>query len=104
MDILAALRGNQVVVVEAETGSGKTTQLPKMLLEIGCGVAGEIAHTQPRRIATRAAATRLATELGVPLGTLVGYQIRFEQRADAGTLVRVATTELFWRNLRKIRC
>ena len=90
-DILAALRGNQVVVVEAETGSGKTTQLPKMLLEIGCGVAGEIAHTQPRRIATRAAATRLAVELGVPLGTLVGYQIRFEQRADAGTLVRVAT-------------
>ena len=90
-DILAALRGNQVVVVEAETGSGKTTQLPKMLLEIGCGVVGEIAHTQPRRIATRAAATRLAVELGVPLGTLVGYQIRFEQRADAGTLVRVAT-------------
>ena len=90
-DILAALRGNQVVVVEAETGSGKSTQLPKMLLEIGCGVAGEIVHTQPRRIATRATATRLAEELGVPLGTLVGYQIRFEQRADAGTLVRVAT-------------
>ncbi len=90
-EILAALRGNQVVVVEAETGSGKTTQLPKMLLEIGCGIAGEIAHTQPRRIATRAAATRLAAELGVPLGTLVGYQIRFEQRADAATLVRVAT-------------
>jgi ATP-dependent helicase HrpA len=89
--ILQAIRSSQVVVVQADTGSGKTTQLPKMLLELGFGVAGEIAHTQPRRIAARATALRIAHELGVPLGTVVGFQVRFDDRSDETTRLRVMT-------------
>ena len=90
-DLLAALREHQVVVVAGETGSGKTTQLPKMCLELGRGVAGAIGHTQPRRIAARAVAERIAEELGVELGGVVGYQVRFTQRATRDTLVKVMT-------------
>ena len=89
--ILEAIRCSQVVVVQADTGSGKTTQLPKMLLELGFGVAGEIAHTQPRRLAARATALRIAHELGVPLGTVVGSQVRFDDRSDDTTRLRVMT-------------
>ncbi len=89
--IQQALRRSQVVVVQADTGSGKTTQLPKMLLELGYGVAGEIAHTQPRRLAARATALRIAMELGVPLGSVVGFQVRFDDRSDETTRLRVMT-------------
>jgi ATP-dependent helicase HrpA len=72
-DIAAALRDAQVVVVAGETGSGKTTQLPKILLELGRGVRGRIGHTQPRRIAARTVAERIAEEIGSPLGDVVGW-------------------------------
>ena len=90
-DILAALVANQVVIVAGETGSGKSTQLPKMCLEAGRGSAGMIGHTQPRRIAARSIAERVADELGVALGALVGYKVRFTDRVGDGTLVKVMT-------------
>ncbi len=90
-DILAAMAAHQVVVVAGETGSGKTTQLPKMLLEQGRGIRGTIGHTQPRRIAARAVAERLAEELGVALGEAVGYTVRFSDTAGDRTLIRVMT-------------
>ncbi len=90
-EIMDAIRANQVVVVQADTGSGKTTQLPKMLLEMGHGVEGEIALTQPRRLAARATAARIASELAVPLGTVVGCQVRFDDRSDQTTRLRVLT-------------
>src|SRR3954453_15663922 len=93
-DLLAAIRDNQVVVVAGETGSGKTTQLPKMCLELGRGVRGAIAHTQPRRIAARTVAERIAEELRVPLGAAVGFAVRFSDRSSEDTLVRVMTDGL----------
>src|ERR671911_738651 len=79
-DIAAAIRERQVVIVAGETGSGKTTQLPKICLELGRGVRGLIGHTQPRRIAARTVAERIAEELATPLGGAVGYQVRFTGR------------------------
>jgi ATP-dependent helicase HrpA len=76
-DIAAVLRDHQVVVVAGETGSGKTTQLPKIALELGRGVRGRIGHTQPRRIAARSVAERIAEELDSPLGEVVGWKVRF---------------------------
>ncbi len=91
-DIAAALRDHQVVVVAGETGSGKTTQIPKICLEIGRGTTGLIGHTQPRRIAARSVAERIAEELGVELGEgVVGYQVRFTDRAGPDTLVKLMT-------------
>jgi hypothetical protein len=90
-DILAAVRDHQVVVVAGETGSGKTTQLPKICLELGRGVGGVIGHTQPRRLATRTVAARIAEELGAPLGGAVGYKVRFSDRTGAGTRIKVMT-------------
>jgi ATP-dependent helicase HrpA len=90
-DIAAAIRDHQVVVVAGETGSGKTTQLPKILLELGRGISGQIGHTQPRRIAARAVADRVAEELGVELGDAVGYQVRFTDHSSDRTLVKVMT-------------
>ncbi|HET9692689.1 MAG TPA: ATP-dependent RNA helicase HrpA [Acidimicrobiales bacterium] len=90
-DILAAIRDHQVVVVAGETGSGKTTQLPKLCLELGRGVRGMIGHTQPRRIAARSVAERIADELGVDLGGPVGYAVRFDDRVGDTTLVKVMT-------------
>ena len=87
-EIRKLIRDNQVVVVAGETGSGKTTQLPKMCLELG---RRSIAHTQPRRIAARSVAERLAEELDVPLGELVGYQVRFTRRAGRDTRLKVMT-------------
>ncbi|MEK1910051.1 MAG: ATP-dependent RNA helicase HrpA, partial [Pseudomonas chlororaphis] len=76
-EIKAALQKHQVLIIAGETGSGKTTQLPKICLEIGRGQHGLIGHTQPRRIAARSVASRVAEELATPLGALVGYQVRF---------------------------
>ncbi len=75
--IAAALASHQVIIVSAETGSGKSTQLPKVCLELGRGVTGLIGHTQPRRIAARSIAARIAEELNSPLGIAVGYKVRF---------------------------
>ena len=90
-EIKKALAEHQVLVIAGETGSGKTTQLPKICLEMGRGSHGLIAHTQPRRIAARSVAARVAEELGTPLGALVGYQVRFEDQSDANTLVKLMT-------------
>jgi ATP-dependent helicase HrpA len=90
-DILAAIRDHQVVVVAGETGSGKTTQIPKICLELGRGVRGQIGHTQPRRIAARTVAERIAEELGTPLGSTVGYKVRFTDQVTDETMVKVMT-------------
>jgi ATP-dependent helicase HrpA len=90
-DIAAALRDAQVVVVAGETGSGKTTQLPKIALELGRGVRGRIGHTQPRRIAARSVAERIAEELDSPLGEVVGYKMRFSDHVSDDTLVKLMT-------------
>src|SRR3954451_10150682 len=93
-ELLAAIRDNQVVVVAGETGSGKTTQLPKIALELGRGIRGGIAHTQPRRLAARTVAERIADELDVPIGAAVGFAVRFSDRSGEDTLVRVMTDGL----------
>ncbi|RRV19713.1 ATP-dependent RNA helicase HrpA [Stutzerimonas nitrititolerans] len=90
-EIKAALEKHQVLVIAGETGSGKTTQLPKICLEIGRGVHGLIGHTQPRRLAARSVATRVAEEIGAPLGELVGYQVRFEDQSTERTLIKLMT-------------
>ncbi|MDX6719897.1 MAG: ATP-dependent helicase HrpA, partial [Solirubrobacteraceae bacterium] len=93
-DLLAAIGDNQVVIVAGETGSGKTTQLPKICLELGRGIRGAIAHTQPRRLAARTVAERIAEELHVELGEAVGYAVRFSNRSQRDTLVRLVTDGL----------
>ena len=90
-DLLAAIAAHQVVVVAGETGSGKSTQLPKLCLELGRGVRGLIGHTQPRRIAARTVAERIADELGSKLGETVGYTVRFTDRVGERTLIKVMT-------------
>ncbi|HLT10197.1 MAG TPA: ATP-dependent RNA helicase HrpA [Micromonosporaceae bacterium] len=90
-EIAAAIRDHQVVVIAGETGSGKTTQLPKICLELGRGRRGMIGHTQPRRIAARSVAERVAEELGVPLGEAVGYQVRFTGSVSPSTLIKIMT-------------
>ena len=90
-EIAAAIRDNQVVIVAGETGSGKTTQLPKICLELGRGVSGQIGHTQPRRIAARTVAERIAEELGTEVGVAVGYKVRFTDKASDDTIVKVMT-------------
>ncbi|HEX3788725.1 MAG TPA: ATP-dependent RNA helicase HrpA [Pseudonocardiaceae bacterium] len=90
-DLLAAIRDNQVVIVAGETGSGKTTQLPKICLELGRGVRGLIGHTQPRRIAARTVAERIADELGGTVGETVGYQVRFNEQVSDQTMVKLMT-------------
>ncbi len=90
-ELAAAIREHQVVVVAGETGSGKSTQLPKICLELGRGVDGLIGHTQPRRIAARTIAERIAAETGTTVGGLVGYTVRFSDHVGDGTLVKVMT-------------
>ncbi len=87
-EILATLKEHQVVIIAGATGSGKTTQLPKMCLELG---RKSIAHTQPRRIAARSVAERIAEETGAELGAEIGYQVRFTDKASKQTLVKVMT-------------
>lgn len=89
--IAAAIRQHQVVIVCGETGSGKTTQLPKICLELGRGVAGLIGHTQPRRIAARSVASRIAQELQSPLGEAVGYKVRFNDKLSESSYVKLMT-------------
>jgi ATP-dependent helicase HrpA len=102
-DLLAAIAANQVVIVAGETGSGKTTQLPKICLELGRGVRGAIAHTQPRRLAARTVAERIAEELGVPLGEAVGYAVRFSNVSGSDTLVRLVTDGLLLAEIQRDR-
>ncbi|WP_020666636.1 ATP-dependent RNA helicase HrpA [Amycolatopsis nigrescens] len=90
-DIAAAIREHQVVIVAGETGSGKTTQLPKICLELGLGVRGQIGHTQPRRLAARTVAERIAGELDTELGSAVGYKVRFTDQSGDDTLVKLMT-------------
>src|SRR4051812_30079571 len=90
-EIARAIAENQVVVLSGETGSGKTTQLPKICLELGRGVSGMIGHTQPRRIAARSVALRIAGELNSPLGHAVGYKVRFSDQTRPETYVKLMT-------------
>ncbi|TCS42046.1 ATP-dependent RNA helicase HrpA [Reinekea marinisedimentorum] len=89
--IREAISGNQVVIVAGETGSGKTTQLPKICLQLGLGSAGMIGHTQPRRLAARSVAGRIAEELNTNLGELVGYQVRFTDQSSTETAIKLMT-------------
>ncbi|HUA28878.1 MAG TPA: ATP-dependent RNA helicase HrpA [Streptosporangiaceae bacterium] len=102
-EIAALIRDHQVVIVAGETGSGKTTQLPKICLELGRGVAGQIGHTQPRRIAARTVAERIAEELGTELGTAVGYKIRFTDRSSDDTLIKVMTDGILLTEMQRDR-
>ncbi len=91
-DIAEAVSSSQVVIVSGQTGSGKTTQLPKILLELGRGTHGrQIVHTQPRRLAARTVAERIASEIGVHLGDEIGYQVRFTDETSPKTRLRVVT-------------
>ncbi|MBO0703150.1 MAG: ATP-dependent RNA helicase HrpA, partial [Candidatus Dormibacteraeota bacterium] len=102
-ELVEAIAANQVLVVAGETGSGKTTQIPKLCLEAGRGVAGMIGHTQPRRLAARTVAERIATELESPLGQLVGYTIRFTDRVSDGTLIKVMTDGILLAEIQRDR-
>src|SRR6476661_6821862 len=102
-DIAAVIRDHQVVVIAGETGSGKTTQIPKICLELGRGVDGQIGHTQPRRLAARTVAERIAEELGSPLGEAVGYQVRFTDVSADGTLVKLMTDGILLNELARDR-
>ena len=102
-EIAAAIRDHQVVIVAGETGSGKTTQLPKICLELGRGVTGQIGHTQPRRIAARTVAERIADELGTEVGTAVGYKVRFTDKSSDDTLVKVMTDGILLTEMQRDR-
>ncbi|WP_405472208.1 ATP-dependent RNA helicase HrpA [Paenarthrobacter ilicis] len=90
-DLMAAIAANQVTIIAGETGSGKTTQIPKMCLELGLGDKGLIGHTQPRRLAARTVAERIASELGVEIGQEVGFQVRFTGEVSAATKIKLMT-------------
>ena len=100
-EIADAIARHQVIVVQAETGSGKTTQLPKICLAAGRADVGRICLTQPRRIAARSVAARIAQELASPLGSIVGYQVRFDSRAEASAPVRIVTDGVLLAQLRR---
>jgi len=102
-DIATAIRDHQVVIIAGETGSGKTTQIPKICLELGRGIVGQIGHTQPRRIAARSVAERLAEELEVDLGKQAGYQVRFTDESSRDTLVKVMTDGILLNELQRDR-
>ena len=102
-EIAAAIRDHQVVVVAGETGSGKSTQLPKICLELGFGATGLIGHTQPRRLAARTLADRIADELGVPLGGAIGYTVRFTDQVGPHTMVRLMTDGILLSEIQRDR-
>ena len=101
--IMELVRDNQVVIIAGETGSGKTTQIPKMLLDLGRGRRGLIGHTQPRRIAARTVAERIADELGQDIGESVGYAIRFDDRVSATTAVKLMTDGILLAEMQRDR-
>ena len=102
-ELVQAIRDHQVVIVAGETGSGKSTQLPKMCLEAGRGIEGLIGHTQPRRVAARTVAERVAEEIGTTIGDGVGYTVRFNDRVGDGTLLRVMTDGILLNELQRDR-
>jgi ATP-dependent helicase HrpA len=102
-EIAEVIREHQVVIIAGETGSGKTTQLPKICLELGRGVLGQIGHTQPRRIAARTVAERIAEELGTEPGTAVGYKVRFTDTSSDNTLVKVMTDGILLTEMQRDR-
>ncbi|MDU3273654.1 ATP-dependent RNA helicase HrpA [Varibaculum cambriense] len=99
-EIVEAIANHQVVVVSGETGSGKTTQLPKICLELGRGRGALIGHTQPRRIAARSVATRIAHELGEDLGKTIGFQVRFTDVVSSKTMVKLMTDGILLAEIR----
>jgi ATP-dependent helicase HrpA len=102
-EIMRAIRDHQVVIIAGETGSGKTTQIPKICLELGRGVDGQIGHTQPRRLAARTVAERIAEELGCPVGETVGYQVRFTDVSAGDTLIKLMTDGILLNELGRDR-
>ncbi|WP_405147591.1 ATP-dependent RNA helicase HrpA [Nocardia salmonicida] len=102
-DIAAAIAAHQVVIVAGETGSGKTTQIPKICLELGRGIRGTIGHTQPRRLAARTVAERIAEELRTELGDVVGYTVRFTDQASERTLVKLMTDGILLAEIQRDR-
>lgn len=102
-EILDTMRDHQVVVIAGETGSGKSTQIPKLCLELGRGVEGLIGHTQPRRIAARSIAERIAEETGSAVGGLVGYTVRFTDRVGDATLIKVMTDGILLAEIQRDR-
>ncbi|MGK2868714.1 MAG: ATP-dependent RNA helicase HrpA [Mycobacterium sp.] len=102
-ELAAAISANQVVIVAGATGSGKTTQLPKICLELGRGIRGTIGHTQPRRLAARTVAQRIADELGTPLGAAVGYTVRFTDQASDSTLIKLMTDGILLAEIQRDR-
>lgn len=102
-DLMAAIAANQVTIIAGETGSGKTTQIPKMCLELGLGENGLIGHTQPRRLAARTVAERIAEELGVEIGQEVGFQVRFTGQVSRSTKVKLMTDGILLAEIQRDR-
>ena len=102
-ELLEVIRDHQVVIVAGETGSGKSTQIPKLCLEAGRGVAGLIGHTQPRRVAARTIGERIAEELGSKLGDDVGYTVRFTDQVGERTLIKVMTDGILLAEIQRDR-
>ncbi len=102
-DLMAAIAANQVTIIAGETGSGKTTQIPKMCLELGLGDNGLIGHTQPRRLAARTVAERIAEELGVEIGQEVGFQVRFTGEVSRATKVKLMTDGILLAEIQRDR-
>lgn len=101
--IAKAIKDNQVVIIAGETGSGKTTQIPKICLELGRGVDGLIGHTQPRRIAARTVANRIAEELKTKLGEQVGYKVRFNDQVSSNSYIKLMTDGILLAEMQKDR-
>lgn len=99
--IYDAIKNNQVVIIAGETGSGKTTQIPKICLELGLGIKGYIGHTQPRRLAARSVANRIAEELKTEIGLLVGYKVRFSDHVSETTLIKLMTDGILLAEIQK---
>src|ERR1017187_162935 len=102
-EIAEVIRDHQVVIIAGETGSGKTTQLPKICLELGRCVTGQIGHTQPRRIAARTVAERIADELGTEHGAAIGYKVRFTDNTSDDTMVKVMTDGILLAEMQRDR-